>query len=539
MAKKVAIGVLILIVIVGGAAMWVRSALGTDPVKSALASQLSKAIGQPVTIEGVSASIYPRVTIALTGVSIGDNGRIRLQSLDIGTALGALLSRRIEHATLRLSDARLELPLPPLTIASSQGGDGSSGGSPVQLISIDEIVLQNVELVSRGRTLRGDIEIVPHGTSALTLRKIALTADGARIDATGEITNLAGPTGTIDIKAGALDLDQLTAFASDFAEGSGMATGAGSAGNTPAGSTANAAAGSTGGTAPATAPPPASTHATGATPDLTLTLAADKASMAGVTLERVSGRAHLRGEQLTVEPMSFGVFGGTYEGSLGASFGAAPTFFWKAQLREVDVAAVTAFVGNPGVVTGRMAAQIDLTGQGLDAAAAMKTARGTARLAITNGIVKNLALVKSAVAATSLNPQAVIASSQGPLDEPFSELGASLSIAAGTASTPDLHFVSKDIRLDAGGALRLDGGAVNLQGSVQMSEELSKQAQATFVRATQQDGKITLPVTVRGTAGKYSIEIDTASLAKRAITNEAKGQAQEAVKKGLGRLLGR
>jgi uncharacterized protein involved in outer membrane biogenesis len=240
-----------------------------------------------------------------------------------------------------------------------------------------------------------------------------------------------------------------------------------------------------------------------------------------------------------VDPLSFGMFGGGYEGSLGAAFGAAPTFFWKATVKDVDVAAITAFVGNPGIITGRLTAQIDLTGQGIDAEAAMKTARGTANLTVTNGIIKNLALVKSAVAATSLNPQAVIASSQGPHDEPFSELGANLSIAAGTASTPDLHFISKDIRLDAGGALRLDGSAVNLQGSVEMSEELSKQANATFVRVTQQDGKITLPAVVRGTAGKYSIEIDTASLAKRAITNEAKGQAQEAVRKGIGRLLRR
>ena len=60
----------------------------------------------------------------------------------------------------------------------------------------------------------------------------------------------------------------------------------------------------------------------------------------------------------------------------------------------------------------------------------MKTARGNAKVTITNGVVKNLALVKSAVAATSLDPQAVVASSQGPHDEPFSELGASLSISA-------------------------------------------------------------------------------------------------------------
>ena len=205
----------------------------------------------------------------------------------------------------------------------------------------------------------------------------------------------------------------------------------------------------------------------------------------------------------------------------------------------VDVAAVTAFAGNPGVVTGRLAATIDLVGTGIDAATALRTARGRALVSITNGVVQNLALVKSAVAATSLNPQAVIASSQGNRDEPFSEMGATLAIAGGTASTQDLHFVSKDIRLDAGGGLRLDGTAVTLQGALQMSEALSKQANGQIARVTQQDGRITLPATVRGAAGKYSIEIDTASMAKRALTNEVKTQSQKAVTRGIGRLLGR
>ncbi|MGC4086174.1 MAG: hypothetical protein QM736_29640 [Vicinamibacterales bacterium] len=75
-----------------------------------------------------------------------------------------------------------------------------------------------------------------------------------------------------------------------------------------------------------------------------------------------------------------------------------------------------------------------------------------------------------------------------------------MSIANGTASTPDLHFVSKDIRLDAGGALKLDGSGVNLQGAVQLSQALSQQANPALVRVLQQDGKITLPAIVRGNA---------------------------------------
>jgi len=518
MIKKIALGVAVVLLLTGlGLFFWARAVLSTDAVRTALAGQLTKALGQPVSVEGVTAGIYPRVTVTLKGVSIGQPARITVASMDVGTDFMALLSRRIQHAALHVNEARLELPLPPLNLSGGTTG-GASSSAPVTLESIDEVVLKDIALVSRGRTLRGDIDIEPHGTNAATIRRIALTADTARIEGTGEISDLSGPIGTIDLKATSLDLDQLTVFASDFAEGS-LTRASSSAGAT-------------------TSPQPPH-EATGAasTIDLTVALTADRATMAGMTLEAVAGRAHLKAHSLSVDPMTFNLFGGSYKGQIAAVLGDTPTFSWKAAISNVDMAAVTAFVGNPGVITGRLAAQVDVEGAGTDAAAAMKTARGKAAVTITNGVVKNLALVRSAVAATSLDPQAVAASSQGPHDEPFSELGATLSIFSGTASTPDLHFVAPDLRMDAGGALRLDGNALNLKGVIQLSEELSKQANGNVVRFTAQDGRISLPATVTGVAGKYSIQIDAAAAAKRAMTNEAVRQGQDALKKGLGRFI--
>ena len=85
MLKKVLlIGLVLVLVLAMGIFFWARSVLGRDAVRTALASQISQAIGQPVTIGSISASIYPRVTVVLGEVTIGAPARISAATLRIG-----------------------------------------------------------------------------------------------------------------------------------------------------------------------------------------------------------------------------------------------------------------------------------------------------------------------------------------------------------------------------------------------------------------------------------------------------------------------
>src|SRR5438093_1005356 len=81
-----------------------------------------------------------------------------------------------------------------------------------------------VTMKSGGSTLRADIEAVPQG-NAITLRKMAIRADDASINVTGDITDRAGPVGKLALKADTLNVDRLLAFVSDFSSGAGMSTG--------------------------------------------------------------------------------------------------------------------------------------------------------------------------------------------------------------------------------------------------------------------------------------------------------------------------
>jgi uncharacterized protein involved in outer membrane biogenesis len=516
MMKKVLIGLGVLILLlVAGVFFWARAMFAGDGVRTALAAQLSKSLGQPVTIGSVSAGVYPRVTIKLGEVAIGEPARINVETLALGTDFRALLSRRIEHARVDLSGARIELPLPAFTIISAPSDPSSK--PPVELVSIDAIVLDGVEVVSGGRSLKGDIEIVPEGTSALTIRKVSLSAGDASVNVTGRISDIAGPVGDITVKAGALDVDQLLAFANDFASGSGVAA-----------------------TAPASpragAPPPTAAKPAGAPPmHIAMSLDADRATMGGLVLDKLSGKGQLTDSAMTLQPVSFSVFGGRCEGGLVFSMGATPDFSVNTKVAGVDVAAATAFAGTPGLMTGSFSGTLNLRGRGMDAASVMKTARGTARVDVANGTVKNLGLVRAVVTATS--GRSDVSTSGGSRDEPFTRLSTTLDIADGSAATRDLTFDSEDLVLSAAGTLRLDGSAIDLTGQLQLSDALSQQAGRDLVRYTQQGGRVTLPATITGSAADPHVRLDVASMAKRAITNRANEEAQKAVKKGLRSLL--
>ena len=464
-------------------------------------------IGQPVTIGGIGASVLPRITIDLEQVSIGQPPRIQVETLHVATSFRALLSRRIEHGTLRLAKARVELPLPPFGGAPTTTSPHAeaTGSAPIEIVSIDEVLLEDVELVSGSRTLRGDIEATIEG-QRIVLRSVELAAGGTSITASGEITDMTAPAGELTIKSGALDVDQLLAFAADFAGGARMqpAPQAGGRGKM----------------------------------NISVTLDAPRATMDGLTIDKLSGRARLTPDSIVVDPLTFGLFGGQYAGILSANLArSTPTFRWNAALTNLDVAAATAFAGTPGVVTGRLSGKIDLSGSGADAATAIKTARGTARVDLVDGIVKKLGLVRSVVIATSGREGATM--SGGSTDEPFTRLGGTLRIANGSASTDNLRFESTNLLLTAAGNLRLDATAVDLAGKVQLSDELSKQAGSDLTRYTAEEGRVTLPATITGPADNLRVKIDLADVAKRAITNRATEEAQKRLKNGLGGLMRR
>ena len=209
----------------------------------ALAAQISAAIGQPVTIRSIGAGIFPRVTV---NSERGHHRTARADSRRRRSAW-ARISERFCRAksctarsgsTARVSNCRCRRsasPERPQPKAHRAAGRSRSSQSM-------RFVLKNVEVVSGGRTLRGDIEAVPHGTG-LTLRKVSLEGRGHELRRDRGDHRLAGPVGALDIKAGTLNLSPAARHSSpsfraaseaQVVTGSRQASAPGPAGKTPA-----------------------------------------------------------------------------------------------------------------------------------------------------------------------------------------------------------------------------------------------------------------------------------------------------------------
>jgi uncharacterized protein involved in outer membrane biogenesis len=511
MMKRLALGLaMLLLVAVAAVALLARSVLTGDHVRQALAAQLSRTLGQPVTVGSVEASLFPRLTVDLTDVSIGQPSRIHLEALHVGTSLRALFSRRIEHAAVRVDGARIELPLPDLKTGTPDATPAAPAvAPPIRIVSIDEIVLINVEILSGGRALHGDIELVPQG-DGVALRRVSLVAGDTALEMTGVLTSLNPVEGRIDAAAREADLDRLLMFLSDFAS---------TAESTPASAAADSALG-----------------------ELIVHLSIDRATTGGLAVSNLTTRAVVTPHTATLDPLALGLFGGRYEGALSFTMDEVPRFAWRGTLTDLDASRVMTFAQTPDTISGRLAGTLALEGEGLAMEQALRTARGTVRVDISDGAIASLGLVRTIVTATSgrgglaRGAQTAAASRADADAEQFSRLGATLAFAGGRMATRDFTLTSPDVEVTGAGTVTLADMTVEMAGRARLSEALSKEAGTDLYRYTQEAGRVTVPATITGPLDDLTVRLDFGDAASRALRNRAAEEAQRILERNLPRL---
>ncbi|MGE0592980.1 MAG: AsmA family protein [Vicinamibacterales bacterium] len=527
------VGVLVLAALAAAAAY---RFLGSDSLRQALAQQATRYLGQPVQIGAAQASLLPRPAVHLTDVRIGDPVRIELAAVDVSTGLRGLLGGRIVDAELRVLDSTISLPL-DLSLGTAPGGpdDRSGPGGPVAdpgsvpgaepdagnvgpnagpdgispaVESVRALSLRNVRVTSRGRSVEFDLDS-SLADDVATIDRLSVTADRTSLVATGTVSLADARRADLDVEADTLDLDDLAALAAAFApEADGGAVG--SADGARGASRTRSASGDSGG-APAT--PGTASAADGIVIDARVH--ATSATAGGVPVEDLNTTLTATAGEVSASPLSFDVFGGRFEGEFDLRLGDDLGLQLEANLTGLDVAQLAAFGDADGTVTGRLDATGTFEGRGRDFEGVLTSATGDATVAIVDGTIRRLNLIRTIVLFFG-RPEADAPAGT----EAFQRIDARIRVADGVATADALTMTSPDVDLEAEGTLDLGTKALAGRARLLLSQSLSAQAGTDLRRYTLEGDRIVLPATIGGTLGDPSVGIDARAAVGRALTNE-------------------
>ena len=235
---------------------------------------------------------------------------------------------------------------------------------------------------------------------------MTLRAEQTELSVYGTIANLTGPTGSLTVKAPGLDLLEVVAFVSDFARGAGISA-------------------------------PGAPRGVDRSPmNLQIEIDAGRTVAGTLVLNRLKGVATLTPAAIALNPVTFGVFGGGYTGTLRLTLGNTPSYSLNAKLDNVDVAQAMSFAGSPNTMTGRLKGSLVVSGRGSSGDTVVRTARGNAHLDVSEGTLAGLDLVRAIVVATSGRSDSPGLKSLQDRSgaEPFSRLGGSFTRTCGRST---------------------------------------------------------------------------------------------------------
>ena len=466
------------VLVAAGGLYWFFSG---DGMRRALEQQATAWLGQPVRIKAARGQLFPRPGIGLSGVEVGEPVRLTLSSVDLSTDMRALLNRRIEDARVVISDSTIQMPL-PFAIPEQDGSstDETARQSAVQVISVREISLRDIHIRSRGREVRVSADSSLNGNH-LTLSRFTADSGSTSLQVKGEAELEPRVDAKLQATANKIDIDELLAIAEAF---------------TPERRAARRGAPS----------PPMKVVAQ---------LKADTATAAGVQVTQFITSMSLDGDRFTMSPMTFGLFGGSYDGSLTGRLGGSMSATLKSRLKGLDVAQLAAFGGSPDTITGTLSGEGTFSAQGDDMAAVLANANGRGSASIVDGTIKRLNLVRTVVLFFGRPaPETAAATDQ------FERIDASFSLANQILRGDSFSMHSRDADLRGSVTLNLETRALDGTIDMLLSEELSAQAGTDLARYTQEGSRVVLPASVGGALEQPRLTINAAAALKRGITNE-------------------
>ncbi len=489
MLRRLLIVTLAVVLVLAAAAYWFLSG---DGARTALQQQASAWLGQPVRIADASVSFLPRLGVRMEEVTVGDPPRLTFGRVDLSTGIRALFSGRIEDAEVTVSRSRLEMPLPfALPVSSAAGGvaDASAAAAEepaVDVVSIRAITVRDVVVASRGREIALSADSTLNGNQ-LVISSFSARSGQTELSASADVELGERITAKVKATANQLEFDDLLALAAAFTAHS------------------------------STAP------ATGRRMEITASITAPRARLAGVDLARFEASLLTDGTEVRIEPLKFDIFGGRYDGWFDVAFGEQLEVRAGAGVSNVDVAQLAAHGGIPDTITGRMFGSGRFAARGREMSDVLTALRGVGEVTLSKGTIRNLDVVRTVVLFFG-RP----ASDRPPANgEGYQSIGATFALADQSVRSDDLTLHSSDFDVFARGTLALSTKAIAARGELVLSEALSGQAGTDLYRFTASNRRIILPATITGTLSEPRVRIDAAAAARRGLQNEVERRLQD------------
>lgn len=502
--------------------------LDLGPYQDRYLPVLERALNREVSIQGVRLTIFPRLGARVSGLVVMDDPAfspdpfVSLAAVDVGVKIRPLLQQRLEISEVTLREPSIHvirnshgtLNLSTLgrgTVEQRPSGEGTAEAAttepagPLQLLGLLAVDRFSV---SRGAVSYRDLSgATPKEFAARDLdlllssvrlgENLRLTARAvlAPFDLPVALTGSAGPLNE------SLDLEafELTVRVADM---------------------------------------PAKVRGSLLSGTITLGVTAERIQTARLP-EAIRPRTPLDVQNLRIDAtaspselrvgsLSLNVFGGTVTAKGGMRRDRTPPpFEVKATAVGVQLAPIVAATGSSRLgVHGQAAAEVALRGQGLSAAEVLPSVHGTAHVAVRNGRIEGLHLVKEGLAL--LNALGVLPDARKDATI-FSAAEGHFTVKHEIVTVDRLKIDGSDFQATATGKVGFDQ-RLRLKASLSLSDSLSAQVgRLRPMKLAMVDGRFHLPLVVVGTLQAPAFALDLEQVGAQ-VEKQVKGKLKDVLK---------
>jgi len=521
---KIAMGLLVLVALLVGVVLALPFLIDLNKYQDQYKPLIEDALNRKVQLQDIRLTIWPRIGARVAGFSVLDDPAFgtgpvaSLSSLEVGVKLMPLLSSKVEVEEITLRQ-------PVITVIKNQKGVlnvstiGRKGVSvpekpsrapipstegPLKilaLLAVDRVSIEGGELTYRDLSAGKPTEYV--------LQDLEVLLQSVRLGQTPSVHfgSLVQPfnlpvklDGTFGPLRETMDIDainfQLSLGKTDFVI-TGKAAGNDAIVNisSPVINTANL--------------------------PIALPLKTP------VEIKNLQIVAEVMGQEAKLKSLSFRLFDGEVKGQGKLIAGSdMPPFKGAVAIQGLQLGpALNAIAETPISISGTAGMDLSVQGRGFSMPDLTKALEGTGHMAVKDGKIEGVNLLQEVVSALN-----VAGISLGDAKATaFSTIETDLAIKQGVINVQRLLMDSHDFQATGGGTIGFDQG-LNLAVNLNLSQEVSHKiaAASPVVKMALKDGRLSLPLTITGTAQAPSYGVDVKGLSGK-VQEQVKKKVEEAV----------